>query len=152
MHDNDNRKLVAYKFVETKYHNNIRYPQKDFNLGTGGWQGAATDGTTVWIINTTNNKAVAWTVPTLTTDASRDTDKDFDLLGGNTLKGLVYADNRIWAIDNSTQARCYEPLVGIRDETRDITHGYTDAVRGVSNGTYISVSYTHLTLPTTPYV
>ena len=36
-----------------------------------------------------------------------------------------------------TLARCYEPIAGIRDETRDITHGYTDAERGVANDTYI---------------
>ena len=136
-HDTTNRKLEAYRLMETRYHNNIRYPQKDFDLGTGTWQGAASDGTNVWIINTTNNKAVAWTAPTLTTPAVRTESLDFDLLGGGVLKGLVYADGRIWAIDDSTLARCYEPLAGIRDETRDITHGYTDVVRGVSDGVHI---------------
>ena len=91
----------------------------------------------MWVINATTSKAEAWQTPTLRSPASRLTDRDIDLLGGGTFKGLIYADGRIWVIDNTTLARCYESGAGIRDMTRDLTHGYTDAERGISDGSTI---------------
>ena len=127
-------KLLAFKKVEAGYLSNKVWPQKTFTLGTGDYRGACTDGLVMWVINATTSKAEAWQMPTLRAPASRLTNRDITLLGGGTFKGLIYADARIWVIDNTTLARCYESGPGIRDETRDLTHGYTDAERGISDG------------------
>ena len=138
--DDHFKRLYAYKKVEASYLTHKRWEQKDFDLGANTYRGACSDGIIGWIINTATSKAEAWTLPTLRTSAVRMTSRDITLLGGGTFKGLIYSSvsgGRIWVLDNSSLARCYESGPGIRDETRDITHGYSDAERGIANDTYL---------------
>ena len=138
--DNHFKRLYAYKKVEASYLTHKRWEQKDFTLGANTYRGACSDGVIGWIINTATSKAEAWTLPTLRAPAVRMTSRDITLLGGGTFKGLIYSSvsgGRIWVLDNSSLARCYESGPGIRDETRDITHGYSDAERGIANDSYI---------------
>ena len=119
--------LRAYTFNETRYARFIRYIQQDFDIGSGDWQGAATNGVTAWILDDTTNIARAWNVTT----RQRDSAKDINL-GARLWRGIIYAKGRLYGIDSSSVARAYSTTTYTAVPTFNITHGNTDMTGGFS--------------------
>ena len=101
----------------------------------------------------------------LATGSGDDTAKVWSVRGGEALLAMEQGDeydmtgvafspdsNRLATGDGENRVKIWDTRTG--DETR-VMEGHTEAVAAVAwsaDGNCIAVSYTHLTLPTTPYV
>ena len=124
----------------------IRDSSKDISLGTGGWDGAVSDGTTIWFVNDVTGTALAYVASTRARDSSKDIS-----LGTGDLEGAVSDGTTIWFVNNSTDtALAYVASTRARDSSKDIslaTGGWEGAVSDgttiwfVNNGTDTALAY-----------
>ena len=95
----------------------------DITLGTGTYNGGCTDGTTIWFINSNNNRAEAYIGSTRTRDSSKDI--SFTRISGfNGYGGCVVRNNTFWIFqfDNDnyeTYLHAYNKNTQARDTTKD---------------------------------
>ena len=105
----------------------------DIALGSGSWNGGASDGTTLWFIDNTVNIARAYVAAT----RARDSDKDIDL-GSGSWNGGASDGTTLWFIDNTSDiAVAYVAATRARDSDLDIALGTGAWQGGVSDGTTI---------------
>ena len=117
--------------------NFVPLPSRNFSLGAGSWQGAASDGRTFYILDRGTIKA--WNATTLIRDNTIDHTISGDI-GSTTAKGLVISGTSLWVITSGVLAIAY--TIGssgalTRHIGGDITHGSTTMERGFSTGTDI---------------
>ena len=130
-------KAVAYEEIAYKANGrddivmHSRDTSKDITLGAGSWHGAVSNGTTVWFVNNSAGKAIAYTVST----RARDSSKDIDLGSGNWTGG-VSDGTTLWFTDTaSAKAIAYTASTRGRDSSKDITLGTEDYNGGFSDNT-----------------
>lgn len=88
------------------------------------------NGTTIWLINRTNNKAEAYDISTKT----RDTSKDITL-GSGSWNAAITDGTTFWFLDNTTEfARAYNANTRARDSAKDISLGTGSWSAAVSDG------------------
>ena len=117
----------------------VKDSSRDINLGVGNWEGADTDGTTVWFVDDATNYARAWTAST----RARDEDKDINLGNPTGLikwDGVVCDGTTLWFTYHTvinTYARAYVASTRVRDEDKDIYFGRGQGARdgSVTDGT-----------------
>ena len=88
---------------------------RDIVLGSGSWRGSASDGTTLWVLDTTLNRAVAWRV----SDLSRQTSFDIGL-GAGTWQTAVSDGTTLWIVNGNDIARAYRASDQSRQTSLDI--------------------------------
>ena len=94
-----------------------RDADKDIDLGSGGWTGGTSDGTTLWFASNSLDEAIAYTAATL----ARDSDKDISLGTGAWLAGLSDGTT-LWFVRNNTdEAIAYSAATQERDSDKDIS-------------------------------
>ena len=71
----------------------VVYRDTQINLPAASWEGAASDGTTAWVIDDNENAARAWTVAT----GARDTSNDI-LLDNNPWRDAAVADDKLFIL------------------------------------------------------
>ena len=102
----------------------------DIALGTGGWEGGASDGTTLWFVETSGD-ARAYVAAT----RARDSAKDISL-GAGDWEGGVSDGTTLWFVeDTSNESRAYVAATRARDSAKDIALGTGSWVGGASDGT-----------------
>ena len=117
-----------------------RLSSSDVNLGSGTWTGGASNGVTVWIIESSARTARAYVADTRARDATRDIS-----LGSGSWTGAVANGPTIWFVDNaSNYARAYVSATRVRDSDKDINLGTGNWVGAVSDG--ITLWFVHSTL------
>ena len=103
----------------------------DIALGTGNWRGGASDGTTLWFVNNTDDIARAYVAATRARDSSKDI-----ALGTGTWLGGTSDGTTLWFIDSSERiARAYVAATRARDSSKDIALGTGTWLGGTSDGT-----------------
>ena len=103
----------------------------DISLGAGSWSGGASDGTTLWFVNRTNDQARCLR----SRDQARDSAKDI-ALGTGAWTGGASDGTTLWFVDDtSNQAIAYVAATRARDAAKDIALGTGAWQGGVSDGT-----------------
>ena len=109
---------------------------KDISLGTGRWNGAVSDGTTVWF--TDNGRAFrdAWARAYTIATRMRDTTKDINL-GRVNVYGGVSDGTTLWFVEEATPNTAYAYNASTRqaDTTKNITLGRTGDFLGAVDHT-----------------
>ena len=104
---------------------------KDISLGTGGWTGGASDGTTLWFVDNSSDEARAYVAAT----RARDSAKDISL-GAGIWTGAVSDGTTLWFTElTGNQVRAYVAATRARDAAKDIAIGTGDWSGGLSDGT-----------------
>ena len=107
-----------------------RVSSSDFALGSGTWTGGASNGITVWILDSVTRMARAYVASTMARDADRDIN-----LGAGSWSGAVANGPTIWFIDNaSNYARAYVSATRVRDADKDINLGSGNWVGATTDG------------------
>ena len=102
---------------------------RNINLGTGTWNGATTDGTTLWLIR--SSTAVAYVAATQARDMGRDISLGTGLWHGATTDGTT-----LWFVDtNLDMAEAYVAATQARDMGRDIDLGNGEWIGATTDGT-----------------
>ena len=86
-------------------------PVRTISLGSGSWNGAVSDGTTLWFVDNTSNRARAYVAATQARDSGRDIS-----LGTVSWLGGVSDGTTLWFVnDTSNTARAYVAATQARD-------------------------------------
>ena len=85
-------------------------------LHSNSLSGAWTDGTTIWVLDNSNDKLFAYTIST----KARDTTKDITLSDLSGYTGITSHGNTVWVTENADD-KIYAYTSGARDATKDIT-------------------------------
>ena len=99
-----------------------RDSSRDIDLGEGFWEGAASDGTTLWFIDNKLDNAIAYVAAT----RARDSAKDISL-GSNIWSSATCDGTTLWVMDrdphvaNREVARAWTASTRARDSSKDIT-------------------------------
>ena len=106
----------------------LRDASQDISLASASWNSAVSDGTTLWIVNSSNN-AVAYVAAT----GVRDSAKDISLGSGSIVGGAVSDGTTLWFARNR-DVTAYVAATRARDAAKDFTLG-EDANGAASDGT-----------------
>ena len=109
-----------------------RLSGSDITLGTGSWQGGASDGSTIWFVDDTTNRARAYRA----SDGARLSSADITLAPFNW-RGGASDGSTLWFISASGAANAYRASDGARLSSADITLGTGSWQGGTSDGSTI---------------
>ena len=104
----------------------------DIALGTGGWEGGASDGTTLWFVDRDTNQARAYVAATRARDSAKDICTRRGRLGRRVL--LTAPHSGSWRT-RATKRVAYVAATRAQDSAKDISLGTGSWTGGVSNGT-----------------
>ena len=109
----------------------MRDESLDISFEAGSWQGAISDGTTLWFIDGgIVNIARAYVAATRTRDSSKDISLGIGNWSGGVSDGIT-----LWFIDHTADtARAYVAATQARDSSKDISLGAGVWAAGVSDG------------------
>ena len=111
-----------------------RDSSKDIDLGEGAWLGAASDGTTLWFIDSESDNAIAYVAAT----RARDSAKDISL-GSNIWSAATCDGTTLWVLDRDPRtsvrevARAWTASTRARDSSKDITFPSGVSIRHLIN-------------------
>ena len=88
-------------------------------------RGIHSDGTTLWVVDSGDDKVYAYTIPTSSgaTTVSRDTDKEFDLADDNSDPWGAYSDGTTFWVSDTADDKifAYTLSTGARDTSKEFS-------------------------------